>query len=498
MKISSIYFDNYRNLSGVKLNFDKDCNFLVGENSIGKTNALDCMLTIIEGRNFVSTDYYNGLLPIIVDLEVSYKQHYNNHKRTKEIIRVKQYPNKNVEIEGNGEHLKEITAIYLKEKMRIGEKEIFEVIPVEKYEQFIKLINDLDIVKRSYGLFSRPIQNFFSGSGVGSNYSHYILEIILKIMQMLAKDKKESCECLILLDQPEIGLHPFAQKTLVKDLLSLASGQDEGFNRLIEQFFGTKEFVAQLYFISHSDRILVSDYSKIIRFYRSGGVVRAVCGKDVAKKINSLAVEKQMSMQFPYFSLAIFAKCVILIEGASEFGAMENFAQKLGVDLDFLGISVISANGEGNIPTLSKILNAFKIKVFAIKDRDSYEREVLDEYVTDKIDFEDEIVSSATTESMLKIFQVAGIDYLRAEIPLATLIKRNKRYLVTNKKITKSLTYKDTAKLEWARKLFFLSLLYGNKSIVTGASVGKELPVEQIPPIYAKVLLEAKSYVEKG
>ena len=175
----------YRNLSGVKLNFDKECNFLVGENSIGKSNALDCILTIIEGKNFVLTDYYNSLLPIVVDLEVSYKQHYNSSTRTKEVIRVKQYPNKNIEIDGKGELLKQIKAIYLKEKMRIGEEQILKVIPREDYEGFIKLFNNLDIVKRSYGLFSRPIQNFFSGSGVGSNYSYYILEIILKIMKAL-------------------------------------------------------------------------------------------------------------------------------------------------------------------------------------------------------------------------------------------------------------------------------------------------------------------------
>lgn len=501
MRIASISFENYRNLNGVKLNFDYDCNFLVGENSIGKTNALDCILTIIEGKNFADTDYYNPLLPIVIKMELVYKQSPANRKPVRETVLVKQYPDDCLKVEEQAScHLLEkIKAVYIKEKMRITEEQVEKCIGKNKVIEFLRYFNDLDIVKRSYGLYSRPIQNFFSGSGVGSNYSFYILEIILKIMQAVCENKEDNGEILLLLDQPENGLHPFAQKTLVKDLLRLASGEDKGFNRLIERFYGVKGFCAQLFFVSHSDRILGSDYSKIIRFYRQDGLVRAVSGIEVSRQISkSVAVEKQMSMQFPYFSLAIFAKCVVLIEGASEFGAMEHFAQSLGIDLDFLGISVISANGEGNIPTLTKILNAFKIKVFSVRDRDSYSREISGDFITDRIDFEDEVVGSATTESILKILQSAGIDYLNAEVPVATLAKRNNRYSVTNKRITKSIRFKDCKRSEWERRLFFLSLLYSNKSVLTGASVGKVLPIEQIPPVYAKVLLCAKEHVEKG
>ena len=503
MKLSKIWFDNYRNLSGVTLFFDTSCNFFVGENSIGKSNALDCIVSVFEKKNFLPTDFYDTNLPIVVQIELEYKENQNNHKSKKISLKIKQYYGESItyyhdETPCDINILDQLKAVFVDDDISLIEEEINHFSANEK-DKFIKLFNNLDIVKRSQVFGTDRLENFFSEKGAGSNYSFYILKIIFRILQKIKFSKLDNYECLLLLDQPETNLHPFAQKTLVKDLLKLSCGQDLGFNRLIEQFFGVKNFSCQLFLVSHSDRILGSDFSKIIRFYRENGRVWAVSGKTVSEQLNkNLAIEKQVTMQFPYFSLAIFSKCVILIEGASEYGAMEYFAEKLGVDLDYLGISIISANGEGNIPTLSKLLRAFKIKVFSIKDRDSYDRATGDEYCTDKIDFEDEVVSNAGKDIMLKILQGAGIDYKRAEIPASVLTKRNYRYRVTNRRITKSATIKDCNLSESIRKLFCLSLLCSNKSVLTGASVGKYLPKEQIPPVYAKVLIDAKQFVMKS
>ena len=44
MYISEIKeIDNYRNLSGKTIKFDKTMNFLIGENNIGKTNILELL-----------------------------------------------------------------------------------------------------------------------------------------------------------------------------------------------------------------------------------------------------------------------------------------------------------------------------------------------------------------------------------------------------------------------------------------------------------------------
>ena len=44
MYISEIIeIENYRNLSGQTIKFDKAINFLIGENNIGKTNILELL-----------------------------------------------------------------------------------------------------------------------------------------------------------------------------------------------------------------------------------------------------------------------------------------------------------------------------------------------------------------------------------------------------------------------------------------------------------------------
>ena len=83
MKITKITFDNYRNLSGITLDFDLSCNFIVGENSIGKSNALKAIKKIYTLTNFQKHDFYDLTKPIILNVEFYAKQHYDNYKGKK-------------------------------------------------------------------------------------------------------------------------------------------------------------------------------------------------------------------------------------------------------------------------------------------------------------------------------------------------------------------------------------------------------------------------------
>jgi len=503
MKIKKIKFQNYRNLSGVELCFDLKCNFFVGENNIGKTNALDCIHTIYNLENFKKKDFFNLSEPIVLEVEFCTKLNYLNYKDKKIRAIFTQKYGEELRYESEDIQIEKLRESFNILQLKNGDflSDIFPSVPQEKQADFIDFFNELDIIKRAkkFSGISGKI-NLFNQDEKDLLYSKFfIANIILKIINSLKDASSESFEGIIIYDQPEQNLHPFAQKTLVKDLINLASGKDEGFNRLIEQHFNVKSINIQLFFKSHSDRILLSDYSKIIRFYREGNSVNAVCGVNVEKLFGGdVGVKKQLDLQFPYFSLAIFARCVILIEGPSEFSAMEGFAKTLKIDLDYLGIIIISANGEGNVPALCDLLRGFKIKVLSIRDRDNTSRQNFgDNYFTDYVDFEDEIVNSCNAEQMLQIFTGAGIDYKKADYASGTLQKKNARYFVTNKKITKGATFKDYFTSESMRKLFCLALLNSNKSVLTGRSVGNVLSEEQIPSVYKTVLLKAKEFASK-
>ena len=57
MKITKVEIQNYRNLSGLTIHFDEDCNFIVGENNIGKSNLLWLLNSVFASRSFNAEDF---------------------------------------------------------------------------------------------------------------------------------------------------------------------------------------------------------------------------------------------------------------------------------------------------------------------------------------------------------------------------------------------------------------------------------------------------------
>ena len=99
-------------------------------------------------------------------------------------------------------------------------------------------------------------------------------------------------------------------------------------------------------------------------------------------------------MHFPELKEAFYSQCVILIEGETEYGCMSEFAEKLSIPIDDLGICFINAGGEGSIESLMYLLEVFKIPSVAIYDGDVKEKKEPSDrkFFTTGICFEEEIV----------------------------------------------------------------------------------------------------------
>lgn len=63
---------NYRNLSGQSMVFDKDLNYIIGENNIGKTNILELLNIILLEGKFKEEDFADLSSPIQVKYTISY------------------------------------------------------------------------------------------------------------------------------------------------------------------------------------------------------------------------------------------------------------------------------------------------------------------------------------------------------------------------------------------------------------------------------------------
>ena len=71
-KIVSI--KNYRNLSNVIFRFDREMNFIVGENSIGKTNLIEMLNRLICIGKFNEDDFNKIKEPIRIDFQIEYNE----------------------------------------------------------------------------------------------------------------------------------------------------------------------------------------------------------------------------------------------------------------------------------------------------------------------------------------------------------------------------------------------------------------------------------------
>ena len=63
---------NFRNLSGQKFFFNQEMNFIVGENNIGKTNALELLNSILNKGKFSEQDFYNPKESIELTFAIEY------------------------------------------------------------------------------------------------------------------------------------------------------------------------------------------------------------------------------------------------------------------------------------------------------------------------------------------------------------------------------------------------------------------------------------------
>ena len=99
--------------------------------------------------------------------------------------------------------------------------------------------------------------------------------------------------------------------------------------------YGVDIINGQAIIVSHSPNVLPDDYKHIVRFYREDTAVRVVSGQSV--QIDR-QMEKHLLMNLPYIKEAFFSRCVIVVEGETEVGALPIWAEKVIGDPDDFGI----------------------------------------------------------------------------------------------------------------------------------------------------------------
>ena len=548
MYIKWMHIENYRNLADVTLSFHNDINYFVGENSVGKSNFLDLLEIIMDCHGFIESDFTDVNKPIRIDFEISlgelnYKSMYTADEGPTYRLRLEQvvqevYPRlyRVTDAEIEPMPLSMIRhALYVCHR-DTSEQELFSIpssiyvelgqllqayvsrleMPTDDFQrEIVSLRKDLD----PYCMLNiqHLVEVLSTSSAMERKYSadnvRLIMAVALKILaqiymkvssattnleSLLVYDAKgyKFLPIFISVDEPELHLSPYLQRAVLNYYRQIATNENEEFLSLLRDVFKIDGLLGQLFVVTHSTDALVDDYRHIIRLYRDeNNMVCAACGVtfNFPKE-----VEKHLIMHFPEAKEALYARCIIIVEGETEYGSFAGFGKRLGVDFDYFGICLINARGESSISKLQKLFNRFSIPTVALYDRDvegKYAKAHSNIFYTQEICFEMDFVSYLLAMHKRSIMDAIIKDIIDDARPMVTKDMARRGYAKLG--ITKSQIVQRCLSNISDRKLddlhiYYFSWFYANKGVIVGRRISQFLDASMIPPAFIAVIERAK------
>ena len=549
MYIKWMHIENYRNLADVTLSFHNDINYFVGENAVGKSNFLDLLEIIMECQGFNEHDFTDVHKPIRIDFELSlselnYKSMFTPNEGPTYRLRLEQvvqevYP-RLYSVTDKGVEPMALSmirhALYMCHR-DTSEQELF-TIPSSVYVELGKLLEDYvsrlevvtdDLQRKIVSLrkdldpycmlnIQHLIEVLSTSSAMEHKYSadnmRLIMAVALKILaqiymkinsattnleSLLVYDEKgrKYLPIFISVDEPELHLSPYLQRAVLNYYRQIATNENEEFLALLRDIFNIDGLLGQLFVVTHSTDALVDDYRHIIRLYRDeNNMVCTACGVtfNFPKE-----VEKHLIMHFPEAKQALYARCIILVEGETEYGSFAGFGKKLGVDFDYFGICLINARGESSISKLQKLFNRFAIPTVALYDRDvegKYAKAHSNIFYTDEICFEMDFVTHLLSLRKRSIMDAIIKDIIDDARPMVTKDMARRGYaklgITKNQIVQRCLPNILDRKLDDLH-IYYFSWFYANKGVIVGRRISQFLEAEMIPPAFIAVIERAKA-----
>lgn len=547
MRLLEMSIKNYRNLDGLYLRFLPTVNFIVGENSVGKSNILDLIKTVFTCNFFDESDFLDFEKPIQVnfalmddnegvryDITATQENNGENYilftdaktgeKIPHSFIKLIHYigfdsfknPTNRVKIENISainmfiQYL--ITSQLNKDKIkdRSSRRGLSNMLKkLKPFTDSLSLDDDIDISVIEDLLDSIKLsENVITDKSLQS--VPFASKIVLSILEEIIKatqrkndlEKGSEFSTLLVLDEPEIHIHPYMQRTLIKDVLSITENKNEFVQMTLKELYGIDKIDGQIVIVTHSSNIILNNYKEIIRIFKSGNTIKAINGAALQLSAQN---RKHLMMQFTFVKEAMFSRCVIIVEGETEYGSMVEFGRKMGVDFDRYGIAIIKSSGAGSIVPLMNLFESFNIPTLGIMDRDikdmqsGIERRNL--YFTKTTCFESEIIYSLAEndneEAIHIILSHIEKDWENKVIYKATLNKIINKFKIDYPQIKENSLRFNKNLNKTLRIIIYLSILYTQKSIILGRVIAENMAPEDIPESYRDIILKAVKYCGK-
>jgi len=174
--------------------------------------------------------------------------------------------------------------------------------------------------------------------------------IVLAILQAFERRRKQGA--VILIEEPEMFLHPQMQRSLYRTLRRLAETN-------------------QVVYATHSPHFVsVPNYEEVLLVRRDPGGTMVTAS---TLPTNEARREKLVKELDPERNELFFATRLLLVEGDTEKLALPVYAERMGLDLDRAGATIVEVGGKRNLPEFMRIAESFGIPTGVLYDEDSSE-----------------------------------------------------------------------------------------------------------------------------
>jgi putative ATP-dependent endonuclease of the OLD family len=172
--------------------------------------------------------------------------------------------------------------------------------------------------------------------------------IVLAILQAFEETQRQGA--ILLIEEPEMFLHPQMQRSLYKTLRRIGENN-------------------QIIYTTHSPHfVAVPDYNDIVLVRKRAGATYVTMS---SLPTDSARREKLIKELDPERNELFFATRLLIVEGDTEKLAFPEYSKALAIDLDQAGATIIEVGGKRNLMEFAKIAISLGIPTGVVYDRDS-------------------------------------------------------------------------------------------------------------------------------
>ena len=429
MEIKKVKIKNFRSIKNMEFWFpESGLLVLVGANNAGKSNIVRAINNILGenwwGKNVDDIDFYmrnpNNSIYIRIDFDNDRYVEYNSSEGWPKYF--DEYNNQIYQSQGNVKD--DFPCSYLPANREISQTLSFhkwslmgkvaksfnrlikergkEQILEEKFKEIMQILDEIDEFKRfkqdfisyfeemqadtPYRLkidfkpftplnYFKTINILANDNTLGDDFNIDIEElgegnrnlIILSLLRSYAKNFKRDAQGLLIIEEPEIYMHPQARKHLLSIFKEIVSNSD-----------------IQIIITTHSSDFIETEYfDNIGLVYKTkdeGTKIKQVSKQDLVSFSNETGASGKSTIDniVEFYSITsneklkegFFAKKIILVEGDTEEICLPLLLERVGINIHKLGVSVIGVGGKAQIPKYWRLFFKFDIPILVIFDND--------------------------------------------------------------------------------------------------------------------------------